>query len=202
MQENRLSIIQPRKGKTLAKRLEKFYTTATAKDRKRALEELSADERKFLLMSHAVGENRITNRILTILLASVLLVSITSAIPYLGNILPYPFQTILLSLLFVIWGASLVTALGIGLVYLSPVLNGKFRNMINSIGSAKLLEKDNLITPKQAQDIVEENSREGLFSRLASNLTERLAGGVSLRKMQVNVKEATSRQATPAQSNH
>jgi hypothetical protein len=201
MQENRLSIIQPRKGKTLAKRLEKFYTTAAAKDRKRALEELSADERKFLLMSHAVGESRITNRIMTILLASVILVSLTSSVPYLGSLLPYPFQTVLLGFLFLVWGASLLATLGIGLVYLSPVLTGKFRNMINSIGSAKLLEQDNLITPKQAQDIVQENSREGLFSRLASNLTERLAGGVSLRKMQVNVKEAKSRQAESAHIN-
>lgn len=201
MQENRLSIIQPRKGKTLAKRLEKFYTTATAKDRKRALEELSADERKFLLMSHAVGESRITNRIMTILLVSVLLVSVTSSVPYLGSILPYPLQTILLALLFTVWGLSLVVALSIGVAYLSPVLTGKFRNMINSIGSAKLLEQDNLITPKQAQDIIDENSSEGLFSRLASNLTEKLAGGISLRKMQVNVKEAQSREAETAHSN-
>lgn len=201
MQENRLSIIQPRKGKTLAKRLEKFYTTAAAKDRKRALEELSADERKFLLMSHAVGESRITNQIMTILLVSVLLVALTGSVPYMGSILPYPFQTILLGFLFLVWGVSLIAALSIGLVYLSPVLTGKFRNMINSIGSAKLLEQDNLITPKQAQDIVQENSREGLFSRLASNLTAKLAGGVSLRSMQVNVKEAKSRQAESAHIN-
>jgi len=194
MQENRLSIIQPRKGKTLAKRLEKFYTTATAKDRKRALEELSADERKFLLMSHAVGENRITNRILTILICSVLLASLTGLVPYLGNILPYPFQTVLLGVLFTVWLLSLVTALSVGILYLAPVLNGKFRNMINSIGSAKLLEQDNLITEKQAREIIDEHAQEGLFSRMAANLTQRLAGGVSLRKMQVNVKEAKSRQ--------
>ena len=198
MEEKRLSIIQPKKSRTLARRLEKFYTTATAKDKKKALEELTPDERKFLLMSHAVGEDRLTGKIMTILIAAVVLCSLTGIVPfvspYLGSILPYPAQNIFVGFLFLVWLASAITGLVIAGIYLEPVIRGNFRAMLNSIGSAKILETDRLITPTQAEAIVEEQSAPGLFARLSASLTEKFASGVSLKRHQINIKEPKQRE--------
>lgn len=198
MQENKLSIIQPKKSRTLATRLEKFYTTATAKDKKKALEDLTPDERKFLLMSHAVGEDRLTNKLITVFVVALLIFSVTSMVPSIVNstaeLLPYPSENIITAVMFLLWIGAALTALVIGAIYLEPILRGQLRNMLNSIGSAKVLETDKVITPKQAETIVQEHAKAGIFAKLAASVTEHLASGLSLKKHQLNVRAPKQRE--------
>ena len=188
-----ISVVKPRKGRTLARRLEKFYSTEAAKDKKKALEELTADERKFLLMSHAVGEDRVTSRIMTILVAGTLLMGITSLLPNFNIPLPYPYANIIYAAMFALWIVSILTTLIVGAIYLGPILSGKFRQMANTIGSTKILEADNLISEEQADNMRKSQEDGSLFSKLAVSLTDRLASGLSLKKIQVQVKQAKTR---------
>jgi len=191
--EKSLSVVKPRKGRTLARRLEKFYSTESAKDKKKALEELTADERKFLLMSHAVGEDRVTSRIMLILLVGTLVMCLTSFLPNLDLPLPYPYSNVVYGVLFFLWIGSLLTTLIVGVIFLGPIVNGKFRQMANTIGSTKILEADNLISEDQAENMRQSQEEGGLFSKLAVSLTDKLASGLSLRKIQVEVKQAKPR---------
>lgn len=200
--DRRLAIAKVPKSRALSRRLEKYYSTETAKDKKKALEDLTADERKFLLMSHAVGEGRVTHRLMTILLISILLVAICSLIPDLPYVFSYPYGNIIYGILFILWIGSMLTALIVACIYLVPILTGKFRQMANTVGSARILQTDKLVTEDQAQKIKEQHASNGIFSKLAVSLTDYLAAGPSLKKMNVQVKQATSRrdQAKPAES--
>lgn len=196
--ENTLSVVKPRKGRTLARRLEKFYSTESAKDKKKALEELTVDERKFLLMSHAIGEDRVTSRIMHILLIGTLVMCLTSFLPSINLPIPYPYANIIYGVLFFLWIASLLTTLIVGVIFLGPIINGKFRQMANTIGSTKILESDNLISEDQAESMKKAQEEGGVFSKLAVSLTDKLASGLSLRKLQVEVRQAKPRNQDPA----